>query len=113
MPKAVPPVPDNPMGDYAMYLGWPAYAIHGTNRVYGVGRLVSHGCIRLYPEGIEKLFREVPVGTNAPVVDHTVKDGWKKGVLHMEVLPSLEHIDDLEVNYVITHQLPAPDPRTL
>ena len=49
LPKAVPPGPDNPMGDYAMYLGWPAYAIHGTNRVYGVGRRVSHGCIRLYP----------------------------------------------------------------
>lgn len=113
LPKAVPPGPDNPMGDYAMYLGWPAYAIHGTNRVYGVGRRVSHGCIRLYPEGIEKLFREVPVGTKVTVVDQSVKVGWHKGELYMEVLPSLEQIDDLEVNYVITHQLPAPDPRPL
>ena len=30
-PKIVPPGPDNPLGDYVLYLGWPSYFIHGTN----------------------------------------------------------------------------------
>ena len=55
----VPPGPDNPLGDYALYLGWPTYLIHGTNKPYGVGRRVSRGCIRMYPEGVERLFAEI------------------------------------------------------
>ena len=45
----VPPGPDNPLGEYALYLGWPTYLMHGTNKPYGVGRRVSRGCIRMYP----------------------------------------------------------------
>ena len=41
----------------AMYLGWPTYLIHGTNKPYGVGRRVSRGCIRMYPEGVARLYR--------------------------------------------------------
>ena len=49
LPEAVPPGPDNPMGARAMYMGWPLYAIHGTNKPWGVGRRVSSGCIRMIP----------------------------------------------------------------
>ena len=57
LPKAVPPGPDNPLGEYAMRLGIPggAYLIHGTNRPLGVGLPVTHGCIRRYAEDIESL----------------------------------------------------------
>lgn len=54
LPKVVPPGPDNPLGNYALRLGWPSYLLHGTNKPDGVGRNVSHGCIRLYPEDIER-----------------------------------------------------------
>ena len=47
LPASVPPGPDNPLGDYALYLDWPRYVVHGTNKPYGVGRRVSAGCIRL------------------------------------------------------------------
>ena len=59
--KAVPPGPDNPLGEYAMRLGIPggAYLIHGTNRPAGVGMQVTHGCIRMYPEDIEQFFKIV------------------------------------------------------
>ena len=30
-PRCVEPGPDNPLGEYALYLGWPSYLIHGTN----------------------------------------------------------------------------------
>ena len=54
LPQSVAPGPDNPMGDYALYLGWGGYAIHGTNRPSSVGQRGSHGCIRLYPEDMQR-----------------------------------------------------------
>lgn len=38
-------------------------ALHGTNRPESVGQAVSHGCLRLLNQDIEKLYRTVPVGT--------------------------------------------------
>ena len=70
----VPPGPDNPLGEYALYLGWPTYLIHGTNKPYGVGRRVSRGCIRMYPaRGGAAVSREIPVGTTVTAVDQLVK----------------------------------------
>ncbi len=87
LPGAVPPGPDNPLGAYAMRLGVPggAYLIHGTNKPVGVGMQVTHGCIRLFPEDIEFMFREVPVGTPVRIVNQRVKAGWDRGVLYVEV----------------------------
>jgi L,D-transpeptidase ErfK/SrfK len=96
LPEAVPPGPDNPMGAYALYLGWPTYAMHGTNQPWGVGRRVSRGCIRLYPEDIEALFPQVPVGTRVTVVDQVVKFGWGGNDLYIEAHPSLAQLDQLE-----------------
>jgi L,D-transpeptidase ErfK/SrfK len=64
LPPAIPPGPDNPLGEYALRLGIPggAYLIHGTNNPVGVGMQITHGCIRLYPEDIALLFSEVGVG---------------------------------------------------
>jgi hypothetical protein len=39
------------------------YGLHGTNQPETIGRAVSHGCVRLRNEDIEKLFDMVPVGT--------------------------------------------------
>jgi L,D-transpeptidase ErfK/SrfK len=63
LPQVISAGPDNPLGAYALRLGWPTYLIHGTNKPDGVGRDVSHGCMHLYPEDIERLFHEIPVGT--------------------------------------------------
>jgi L,D-transpeptidase ErfK/SrfK len=46
---------------------------------------VSHGCIRLYPEGIERLFGEVGVKTPVTIVDQPFKVGWRGGDLYLEV----------------------------
>src|SRR5206468_9160127 len=85
--KVVPPGPDNPLGDYAMYLGWPTYLIHGTNDARGVGRHSSRGCIRLYPNDIADLYARAPLGTRVRVVDEPVKVGWIGGELYLEVNP--------------------------
>ena len=39
------------------------YALHGTNQPDSIGRAVSHGCVRLRNEDIEKLYDMVTVGT--------------------------------------------------
>jgi L,D-transpeptidase ErfK/SrfK len=96
LPASVPAGPDNPMGDFALYLGWQGYAIHGSNKAYSIGRRDSHGCLRLYPEDIAWLYREVAVGTPVTVVNQRAKVGWSGGELYLEVNPSPEDIDMLE-----------------
>jgi L,D-transpeptidase ErfK/SrfK len=109
LPPSVPPGEDNPLGRFALDLAWPGYAIHGTNRPWGVGRRVSHGCIRLYPEDIEQLFPAVPVGTPVTVVDQPVKLGWSGGELFLEVHPSQADADAIEE----TGSLGAPEDATV
>ncbi len=69
LPEIFPPGPDNPLGTRAMRLGNTNFLIHGTNKEYGIGMRVSHGCIRMYNEDVEKLFEVVELGTK--VVSHT------------------------------------------
>jgi L,D-transpeptidase ErfK/SrfK len=90
LPEIIPPGPENPLGDYALRLTRSGYLIHGTNRPYGVGMRVTHGCVRMYPEDIEALFPEVPVGTPVQIVDQPVKIGWLADTLFIEVHPPLE-----------------------
>lgn len=89
LPAAVPPGPDNALGEYALRLAVPGYLIHGTNQPYGIGMRVTHGCVRLYPEDIETLFREVPKGTPVRIIDQPYKAGWRDGVLYFESHPVL------------------------
>src|SRR5665213_2448386 len=88
LPAAVPAGPDNPLGAYAFRLGWANYLIHGTNKPDGVGRNVSHGCIHLYPEDIEHLFSEIPIGTSVRVVDQPVLTAWIDGLSDAPVISS-------------------------
>jgi L,D-transpeptidase ErfK/SrfK len=84
LPPMIPPGPDNPLGAYALYLGMSGYLLHGTNRPFGVGMRVSHGCIRLYPENISQLFEQVPVGTPVRIINQPFKAGWFNGELYVE-----------------------------
>ena len=74
-----------------MRLGVPGYLIHSTNKPFGVGMSVTHGCIRMYPEDIEKLFPRVPVSTDVYIVNQPIKVGWFKNTLYIEVHPTLEN----------------------
>ena len=93
LPAMVPPGPDNPLGEYAIQLGIPGYFIHGTNKPYGIGMRVTHGCVRMYPEDIRLLFSEVPIGTPVRIVNQPYKAGWNRGVLYFEAHPPLEKLD--------------------
>lgn len=103
LPEMIPAGPDNPMGAYALNLGWPGYAIHGTNRPYGIGKRSSHGCIRLYPEDIAILFHLVEAGTPVTVIDTAFKVGWQNGKLYLEVTPNQKQSDA-----IAEYRRPAP-----
>jgi len=84
LPKVVPPGPNNPLGKYAMRLSLPSYLIHGTTVPEGVGRRVSAGCIRMFPEDIKSLFTMVPVGTPVKIINQPYKLGYDGKQLVME-----------------------------
>jgi L,D-transpeptidase ErfK/SrfK len=94
--QTMPPGPDNPLGAYRLRLSTSDYGIHGTNAPLGIGRLVSHGCIRLYPEDIKELFSLVSLGTPVEIIYEPVKIGFKEGRIFVEVHPDIYHeITDL------------------
>lgn len=84
LPRVVPAGKENPLGEYAMRLSIPSYLIHGTNKPYGVGMQVTHGCIRLYPENIEPLFQATDVGTPVKIIDQPYLLAWHQGALYLE-----------------------------
>jgi L,D-transpeptidase ErfK/SrfK len=86
---SIPPGPNNPLGKYWIGLSIKGYGIHGTNFSWGVGRLVSHGCIRLYPEDIAILFENVSVNTPVEIVYEPVKIGIRDNTIFMEVHPDI------------------------
>lgn len=81
----MPPGPDNPLGEYKLTLSWGDYGIHGTHMPLGVGRLVSHGCTRMYPEHIKKLFPLVPMGTSVEYIYEPAKIGFRQGRIFLSV----------------------------
>jgi len=90
LPRVVGPGPDNPLGKYALLLSTKGYLIHGTNKPYGIGMRVTHGCIRMYPKHIKTLFSEVKAGVKVSVIDQAIKVGLLNGVIFMEVHPSFD-----------------------
>lgn len=90
LPAVVPPGPNNPLGAFALRLGFDGYLIHGTDKPYGIGMRVTHGCMRLYPQDIERVFHSVPVGTTVRLVNEPFKVGLSHGRVMLEVHPPLE-----------------------
>ena len=117
LPKIVPPGPDNPMGDYALKLASGdadgAYSIHGTNKAFGVGMRVSHGCIRLYPEDIADLFQRVKINTPVNIINQPYKVGERDGVIYLEVHPHLdedhEHFSQNSITEVVKYIITVTD----
>jgi L,D-transpeptidase ErfK/SrfK len=101
LPDEVPPGPDNPLGDFALRLSQFEYAIHGTNKPWGVGRRVSHGCIRMYPEDVAEIYSMVPVGTIVHVIYEPIKLGWGDGKCWIQVFEDFDNRIDNPVSKVM------------
>lgn len=98
LPRAVPAGPDNPLGGFALRLGIPGYLIHSTNKPYGIGMRVSHGCVRMYPEDMASLFGMVSTHTPVTIINQPVKTGWLDGTLYVEVHSPLDEDSEMQSN---------------
>jgi L,D-transpeptidase ErfK/SrfK len=98
LPESVPPGPMNPLGTHALYLGWPEFRIHGSNKPWAIGRRVSSGCVRMYPEDIIRLFEMVPDGTKVTVVEQPLLLAWKGRTLWFEANPSRRQSNQIEID---------------
>ncbi|QGP54374.1 putative L,D-transpeptidase YnhG precursor [Piscirickettsia salmonis] len=83
--KSVAPGPKNPLGKHAMRLSHSSYLIHGTNKIMGISRRTSSGCISLFPEDIENLFNIVKINTPVYIVNQAYKIGQKDNQLFLEI----------------------------
>lgn len=90
LPEVVPAGPNNPLGQYALRLNIPGYLIHGTNKPYGIGMRVTHGCIRMYPEDISEIFDQVEINTTVNIIHQPYKFGWFLDTLYLEAHPLVD-----------------------
>lgn len=68
-----PGSPRNPLGTRWMGFTPKQHGIHGTNRPETVGKVISHGCVRMFPRHAEELYDLVDVGTPVEVRHDTVQ----------------------------------------
>jgi L,D-transpeptidase ErfK/SrfK len=73
--KPVPPGPGNPLGDRWIGLSMDGVGMHGTNDPMSIGQNASHGCMRMYPQVIHKLFDQVKVGMPVKIMYDPIKLG--------------------------------------
>lgn len=71
--EVVPPGDDNPLGKYALRTSIHGILIHSTNLPASIYSFNSHGCIRVFPEQMEELFREVKVNTAGEIIYQPIK----------------------------------------
>lgn len=100
LPAKVLPGPENPLGEYALYLSAPSYLIHGTNKPASIGLRATNGCIRLYPEDIKRLYENTPVKTAVSMVNQPYLVGLSDGVVYLEVHGSTENVDAAELDKI-------------
>ena len=100
LPAAVLPGPQNPLGEYALYLSAQSYLIHGTNKPASIGLRATNGCMRLYPEDVKRLYENTPVQTPVSIVNQPYLLGQSNGVVYMEVHASTDDLDTDEFDKV-------------
>ncbi len=102
LPPKVLPGPENPLGEYALYLSKPTYLIHGTNKPASIGLRATNGCIRLYPEDIKKLYESTPAKTPVRIVNQPYLLGQHNGVVYIEVHAPPEELEAVEFDKIYT-----------
>lgn len=66
--------PGGPFGARWMRLSvpWGGYGIHGTNNPRSIGKMASHGCIRMYNKDVIGLYEMVPIGTPVHIMGESI-----------------------------------------
>ncbi len=103
LPTVVPPGPDNPLGPYKMTLALPGYLIHGSNKKFGIGMRVSHGCFRMLNHNVLELSKLAKVGTGVRIIDLPYKFGVSGGKLYLEAHAPLEEDESKKLSVMDKH----------
>ncbi|WP_314409044.1 L,D-transpeptidase family protein [Pseudomonas kuykendallii] len=94
LPMVVPPGPDNPLGPFKFSLSLPGYLIHGSNKKFGIGMRVSHGCFRMLNQNVLELAKMAPVGTPVRIINEPYKFGVSGGKIYLEAHQPLDDHGD-------------------
>lgn len=97
LPAIVPPGPDNPLGPYKLTLSLSGYLIHGSNKKFGIGMRVSHGCFRMLNPNVIELASMAPVGTPVRIINEPYKFGISNGDVYLEAHTPLDDQGNLSV----------------
>lgn len=84
LPARVPPGPGNPLGKHWLGLDIGGVGIHGTNAPASIYQAVTHGCMRMHPDDVERLFGLVRLGTRGRIVYHPVLVAEAGGQIYLE-----------------------------
>jgi L,D-transpeptidase ErfK/SrfK len=87
--EKVPPGPDNPLGSFWLGLSLGSIGIHGTNAPSSIFRNTTHGCIRMHPEHIKVVFRQVPTGARGRIVYEPVLVARTREGIFLEAHPDI------------------------
>ncbi len=112
--EKVPPGPKNPLGKYWIGTSGENLGFHSTNRPWSVGRVVSHGCMRMLPDEIAQLFPTVDVGAPVKIIYQPVKMALtRQGHIYLEAHPNiydvkmdyLEYVKQVAKNYQLESRI--------
>ena len=90
LPMVVPAGPDNPLGPFKFSLGTTGYLIHGSNKKFGIGMRVSHGCFRMLNNNVLELAKMAPVGTTVRIINEPYKFGVSQNKVFLEAHAPLD-----------------------
>ncbi len=94
--ERMPPGPENPLGKFWIGLSKWGYGIHGTIAPSSVGRYKTHGCVRMKPEHIDRVFGGVQVGQAVRIVYEPVMVLTRGDEVWLQVSPdSYRKVSDL------------------
>lgn len=65
--EAIPPGPGNPLGPRWIGTSAPNVGFHGTPETWSVGHAASHGCMRMYPADVIRMYPLVSVGMQVDI----------------------------------------------
>lgn len=97
LPAIFPPGPNNPLGPFKFTLGTAGYLIHGSNKKFGIGMRVSHGCFRMLNHNVLELAKMVPVGTKVRIINEPYKFGVSGGKVYLEAHAPLDDTGETSV----------------
>ena len=104
LPESIPPGPDNPLGNYAIYTSKARILIHGTNNEALIGKEVSSGCIRMFNRNIAELHSLVNIKDPVHFITTDEKVGINHGYLYYEKTKPYRSGDRVEI-YDIINQM--------